>query len=98
MRFDKDVEAVVLDPCFSGTAVEASAHLLGCPVEFHPGFTASANELEPDYRGPEIVDLARSLGGQLTPDVIGSAARTGQHDPQALKRVWHCLARFGRTT
>jgi hypothetical protein len=28
----------VLDPCFTGTAVEDAALRLGCPVEFHPGF------------------------------------------------------------
>ncbi|WP_225844986.1 hypothetical protein [Streptomyces sp. HPF1205] len=28
-------------------------------------------------------------------EVIGDAARTGRYDPRALKRVWHCLARFG---
>lgn len=31
--------------------------------------------------------------------IIGDAARTGRYDLQDLKRVWHCLARFGvRTT
>jgi hypothetical protein len=27
--------------------------------------------------------------------VIGEAAATGKYDPQALKRVWHYVARFG---
>jgi hypothetical protein len=51
----------------------------------------------PDYRGPEFVELAREIapGGLLTPRVIGEAAASGRHDPQALKRVWHYLARFG---
>jgi hypothetical protein len=91
----EDAEAVVLDPCFRGTLVEAAAERLGCPVEWHPGFEVATASLDPDYRGPEVVDLARSLGDLLTPDVIGAAARTGAHDPQALKRVWHYLARFG---
>lgn len=47
--------------------------------------------------GPEFVELAQSLGAVLTPAVIGDAARTGLHDPQSLKRVWHLLARFGRS-
>ena len=91
-----DVEAVVLDPCFRGGPVEAAARRLSCRVELHPGFRASPDMFDPDYRGPEVVALARSLGAELTPQVVGDAARAGVHDPQALKRVWHCLARFGR--
>jgi hypothetical protein len=90
----RDVEAVVLDPCFRGTPVEAAALALGCPVEWHPGFRVATAGLDPAYRGAEYVALARSLGDELTPDVIGAAVRSGRHDPQALKRVWHYLARF----
>ncbi len=96
VRFDRDAEAVVLDPCFRGTAVEKAAHRLGCPVAWHPGFQVATAGLDPDYRGVEFVHLAQSLGPELTPAVIGDAARTGEHDPQSLKRVWHLLARFGR--
>lgn len=96
VRLDRDVEAAVLDPCFRGGPVEAAAHDLGCPVEWHPGFEVATAGLDESYRGPEFVALARSLGEVLTPAVIGAAARTGEHDPQALKRVWHLLARFGR--
>ena len=96
VRFGTDVEAIVLDPCFAGSPVAAAAARTGCAVRFHPGFRVATASLEPDYRGEEYVALARSLGSVLTPDVIGRAARTGQHDPQALKRVWHYLARFGR--
>lgn len=96
VRFDRDVEAVVLDPCFSGTAVEEAARRLGCEVELHPGFRASPDDLDPGYRGPHIVELARTLGDDLRPDVVGDAARSGRHPPQHVKQVWHCLARFGR--
>ncbi len=27
--------------------------------------------------------------------MIGDAARTGRYDEQAIKRVWHYVARFG---
>ncbi len=91
-----DVEAIVLDPCFAGSEVEESAHRLGCPVEFHPGFRAAPEDFDPEYRGHHIVDLARRLGDELTPSVLGDAARLGVHPPQHLKQVWHCLARFGR--
>jgi hypothetical protein len=96
VRFDTDVEALVLDPCFAGTDVEAAAGRLECQIEFHPGFRASPDSFDPEYRGAQIVALARSLGTELTPKVIGDAARAGLHPPQSIKQVWHCLARFGR--
>lgn len=92
----RDVERIVLDPCFRGGAVHEAADRLGCPVHWHPGFRVSTADLDPGYRGPEHVALARSLGEVLTPVVLGAAARSGDHDLQALKRVWHLLARFGR--
>ncbi|WP_327634817.1 DUF3626 domain-containing protein [Kribbella sp. NBC_00482] len=94
IRIAADVEAVVLDPSFIGTPVEDAARELGCPVEYHPGFRADPADFDPAYRGPEIVALARSLGPQLTPDVLGRA--TGAHPAQSIKYVWHYLARYGR--
>jgi hypothetical protein len=95
----RDVEALVLDPCYRGTPVETAAGALACPVEWHGGFTLTTAELRrhPGYRGPEFVALGESLAraGRLDPRVIGDAARTGRHDEQALKRVWHYVARFG---
>jgi hypothetical protein len=95
----RDVEALVLDPCYRATPVEDLARQLGCPVEWHGGFTISTADLleNPDYRGPEFVRLGASLAGDgpLTPRLIGDASRTGRHDEQALKRVWHYVARFG---
>ncbi|MFC6706917.1 DUF3626 domain-containing protein [Flexivirga alba] len=94
-----DVEALVLDPSYRGTSVEAAARDLPCPVEWHDGFVASIGEIRahPDYRGAEIVSLAAQLAtdGVLTPRLIGDAARTGGHHPQAIKQVWHYTARFG---
>jgi hypothetical protein len=95
----RDVEALVLDPCYRGTPVETAAGLLACPVDWHPGFTLTTTELRrhPDYRGPEFVDLGVSLArsGRLDARVIGEASCTGRYDEQALKRVWHYVARFG---
>lgn len=94
-----DVEAVVLDPSFRGTRVEEASSALPCRVEWHDGFRASIDDIAShrDYRGAEVVGLATgfAIDGQLTPRIIGDAARTGLHDPQAVKRVWHCTARFG---
>jgi Protein of unknown function (DUF3626) len=99
VQVDRDVEAVVLDPSFRGTRVEDAAHGLGCPVEWHGGFTLGAAELarHPDYRGPRYVRLGVriAVGGRLDPRIIGDAARTGRYDAQDLKRVWHYVARFG---
>jgi hypothetical protein len=95
----RDVEALVLDPCYRGTPVEAAASGLHCPVEWHGGFTLTTAELRrhPGYRGQQFTDLGVSLArnGRLGPRIIGDASRTGRHDEQALKRVWHYLARFG---
>ncbi|MFD6280068.1 DUF3626 domain-containing protein [Streptomyces sp. NPDC060209] len=100
VRLDRHVEALVLDPCFRDTAVERAARALPCPVEWHGGFRLATEELRrhPGYRGPEYVELGEALAveGFFDARIIGEAARTGRHDPQDLKRVWHCLARFGR--
>jgi hypothetical protein len=97
--FTRDAEALVLDPCYHGTPVETAAKSLGCPVEWHNGFTLTTAELRrhPWYRGPEFVDLGAALArdGRLDARIIGDASRTGRYDEQALKRVWHYIARFG---
>jgi hypothetical protein len=99
VRLDRDVEALVLDPSFRGTPVEAAARALACPVEWHAGLrlTTGCLRRHPDYRGQRYVDLGAEIArdGFLDPRIIGDAFRTGRHDPQDLKKVWHCLARFG---
>ncbi|MBB4960805.1 DUF3626 domain-containing protein [Micromonospora polyrhachis] len=99
VRLDRDVEALVLDPSYRGTEVEAAACRLPCPLEWHPGFRLAVSELRryPDYRGQECVDLGTKIAidGYLNSRMIGAAALTGDHDEQALKRVWHYVARFG---
>jgi hypothetical protein len=99
VRLDRDVEALVLDPSHRGTGAEAAAGALPCPLEWHGGFRLGVAELRrhPDYRGPRYVELGARIAedGWLTPRVIGDARRTGRHDEQDLKRVWHLLARFG---
>lgn len=98
--FRRDVEALVLDPCFRGTGVEAGAHLLGVPVTWHHGFRARIEDIaaRPDYRGPEIVEVAARIArdGIVDARIIGAAVRDGLSDGQTLKRVWHYTARFGR--
>jgi hypothetical protein len=95
------VEALVLDPCYQSSPTETAARRLACPVEWHAGFSLTATDLKrhPDYRGPEFMNLGLSLAhrGRLDPRILGDASRSGCHDDQALKRVWHCIARFGNT-
>jgi hypothetical protein len=99
VRLGDDVEALVLDPSFRGTLIEETAHHLDCPVEWHDGFRLSETELRrhPEYRGPEFVRLGLllSVDGYLDARIIGDAARSGRFDEQHLKRLWHCVARFG---
>lgn len=99
VRPDRHVEALVLDPCYRGTAVETAASRLGCPVEWHPGLRLSVEELRrhPDYRGQEYVDLGTRIAvdGVLDPRIVGDAVRAGRFDPQDVKKVWHYVARFG---
>lgn len=101
VRLEQDVAALVLDPSFRGTPTEALARRLPCVVEWHTGFRLHVQALDAraDYRGAETLQLARAIAqhGWLTPAILGAAARTGRQDAQALKKVWHCLARFGQT-
>lgn len=96
VRFGRDIEALVLDPCYRGTETAALAHALGCPVEWHTGYRLTVGELrrDPGYRGPAVVALGEILArdGLLDPAVLGAAARDG-HD---VKKLWHHLARHGR--
>lgn len=95
----RDVEAIVLDACYRGTPVETAARLLPCPVEWHPGYRLRVPQLRrhADYRGARYAELGARLAedGRIDPRVIGDAARTGAHELQDLKMVWHTLARFG---
>ncbi|MEJ8661556.1 MULTISPECIES: DUF3626 domain-containing protein [Streptomyces] len=101
VRPDCHVEALVLDPCYRSTAVETAALRLGCSVEWHAGFRLSVEELRrhPGYRGQEYVDLGMQIAvdSVLDPRTVGDAARADRYDPQAVKKVWHYLARFGAT-
>ena len=99
VRLAADAEALVLDPCFRGTGIEAQARTLGVPVEWHEGrrLTIDVLERHPDFRGPRIVEVGRRIAaaGVLDAGVIGDAALHGGEDPQDLKKVWHCVAALG---
>lgn len=94
----EDVEAVVLDPCYLGTTVELAASELPCSVEWHSGFRMSADYIQQcsAYRGLSVARLASKLAndGFVTPLELGAAREAGV-EPQLVKKVWHCVARFG---
>ena len=93
------VSALVLDPSYRGTDVEAAAHRLPCPVEWHDGFRLRVDELRQhaDYRGRNVVSAGENIAedGWLDPRIIGNAVRDQRFDRQTLKQIWHCVARFG---
>ncbi|QDP97069.1 DUF3626 domain-containing protein [Microlunatus elymi] len=99
VRIDRDVEALVLDPCYRDGPIEQAARKLVCSIEWHRGFRLSVEEMRhhAGYRGPEFVELGAAIatGGVLDPKIISEAANSGRYDLQAIKRVWHLLARFG---
>jgi hypothetical protein len=99
---DRHVTGVVLDPSYRGTEVEAAADRLGVPVGWHSGFRLTVDELRrhPGYRGQEFVDLGVEIAvdGLLDPRIIGDAVRSGRYHLQDVKQVWHCVARFGRSS
>lgn len=103
VHLERDVEAVVLDPCYRGTPVEAAAVHLPMSVEWHHGFCLDVKELaeHAEYRGQRIVDLGRRVAREVGSDdrldarTIGEAVRLERWDHQDLKKLWHCTARFG---
>ncbi len=100
VRVPEHIEAIVLDPSYKDSEVKTLSRELKIPIEWHRGYVLSIEELEKhiDYRGKEYVELGKeiSIKGIITPKIIGDAAITEKYDPQALKKVWHYLARFGR--
>lgn len=97
LRLAGDVAALVLDPCYQGTVIEAQARRLPVPVEWHAGYRLDVDVLRryPQYRSQACVDLGVLLArsGVLDPACLGAA--DGQHDAQDVKKVWHYLARYG---
>jgi hypothetical protein len=105
---ESDVEALVLDPSYQDTPVEAHARELPCQLEWHSGFRLTVDALKAltkttDPRLAQAMPfvhggLSLARDGVLTPRHIGEAARAGRHPEGALKRVWFVLARFGQVT
>lgn len=101
VELSRDVEALVLDPCYRDTPIQSQAHELGVRLEWHDGFALTTEDLRqhPDFRGRRIVEVAQTVAmdGRLDARIIGVAVAEGAHDPQDLKQVWHYVARYGRS-
>lgn len=95
----RDVDALVLDPSFRGTAVEEASSRLGTAVRWHEGRVLHVADLHkhPDYRGVEVVEAGGRIAqdGRLDAAILAQAVADGQEDAQLMKKVWHCIARFG---
>ncbi|WP_309135890.1 DUF3626 domain-containing protein [Brevibacterium oceani] len=105
VKVPEDVEALVIDPSFDDHAVLETADRCGLAVETHPGYVAEVSRIaaHPEYRGQDVVELAQRIAegvgnsAQLRPIHVARARRAWDLDGQQIKKVWHCLARFGRT-
>ena len=105
VKVPEDVEALVIDPSFDDHTVVETAGSRGLVVETHPGYVAEIADIaaHPEYRGQDVADLACRIAealansAQLRPIHVARAGRAWDVDGQQIKKVWHCLARFGRT-
>lgn len=88
IRVPEDVEAIVADPSFRGTEIEAELLRLGAPLTWHAGFELGAHEVPAELRGPRIPPLARRVAGMFAADrvdaaLIGRAAASLHREPAA---------------
>ncbi|MFD8219458.1 DUF3626 domain-containing protein [Streptomyces sp. NPDC059697] len=74
----RDMEALVLDASYRGTAVEAAARRLPCPVEWHPGYRLPVEELR---RHPRARPWAATL--QWSPCWRPRPAPAGARTPES---------------
>ena len=99
LSLEQDIETLVLDPCYVGTTIEQLAKELPCKLEWHQGFSITAQCLEPysAYRGKSIIELAHKLAVQnpITPLLLGQALQQQLASSEAIRKLWHYLARYG---
>jgi hypothetical protein len=86
-----DVESVVTDPSYLGTAVgdalATACDRFGATLRWHAGFELAAVEMDPAFRGEAAARLAHDVahrlgdGDSLDPEVLGRAAAAIAADP-----------------
>jgi len=105
VRLCEDVEGLVADPAFQGTAtgeaLEALSRKFAIPLDWHPGFVLPVAEVPQSFRGYEVRALAQRVAveGLLDAAALGEAANTLALDPDSW-RGWgtedEILTRFRR--
>ncbi|SCL23924.1 Protein of unknown function [Micromonospora pallida] len=92
VRLGRDVEALVADPSFRGTACGAVladlARRYGFPLYWHHGFALPVDRVDPEFRGPAIPPLAARVlaefgrpGARIDAALIGRAAASLVTEP-----------------
>jgi len=86
----RDVELLVADPAFAGTATGQALHELGArfgfELKWHCGFRLPVRDVPDDFRGPAMPALAKRIAGDtsfLDAAVIGHAAASLHRNPAA---------------
>lgn len=91
VRLATDVEAVVADPSFDGTAIGADLQALAdahhLPLTWHAGFELDAADVPAHMRGPDVKALGARIAvwaatQTLHAELIGRAARSVATDPE----------------
>jgi len=89
ISLEEDVEGLVADPAFRGTAtgevLEALSGKYAIPLNWHPGFVLPVSEVPQSFRGYEVQALAQRVAGEglLDAAVLGSGANTLALDPDS---------------
>ncbi|MGB2572134.1 DUF3626 domain-containing protein [Micromonospora citrea] len=89
----RDVQALVVDPSFRGTdtgrVLAGIADRYGVALLFHTGFALPVQDVDPEFRGPDIPPLAARVhaefarpGELLDAAVIGRAAASVVREPE----------------
>ncbi len=110
----QDVERLVADPSFRNGPIEESLKAIrekyAIPLNWHPGFVISAEQVPEEFRGYPVKPLAKriAVGGGLDAAKIGEAANSVQLDPESwqdwgssdyiltqFRRLWHILVLNG---
>lgn len=110
VNVSEDVEAIIYDPSFQGSEVEAVlknyAKKSGVHLQMHRGFSLDAQEVRDDFRGPFVASLAKEsvFSESITAYSIGQAEMQidqlqdkfpEQNLRQQLKYLWHSSVKFG---
>jgi hypothetical protein len=93
IRLDRDVEQMVVDPCFVGSEVGQmlveAAKKYGFPLYYHRGLAVAVDTIPDDFRGEAVARLAKRIatGATITAKDVGAAALS-LHDSPELWQEW----------